>query len=85
MWYFGMVSEINQNERYVLVKFLHPNGPSLSFYWLSFDDICGIRFPHVLSVVEPPHTTTGRMYVFSNECILLIQKKIKNRQMQEKN
>ena len=85
LWYFGMVSEVNQNERDVLVKFLHPNGPSPSFYWPSFDDICAIPFPHVLRVVEPPHTTTGRTYVFSNECMLQIQKKMKNRQMQEKN
>lgn len=84
LWYFGMVSEVNQDERDVLVKFLHPSGPSPSFYWPSSDDICGIPFPHVLSVIEPPHTITGRTYVFSKECMLLVEKKMKNRQLHEK-
>ena len=66
------------------MKFLHPNGFSPSFYWPNFDDICGLSFPHVLSVVEPPHSTTGRTYVFTNVYMLLIEKKMKNRQMQEK-
>ena len=77
-----MASEVNQNE--VFVKFLHLNELSASFYWPRFDDICGIPFPHVLSVLEPLHAKTGRTYIFSNKCMLLIEKKMKNRQMQEK-
>lgn len=38
LWYFGMITEINQDEGDAHVKFLHPNGPSPSFYWPRHDD-----------------------------------------------
>ena len=32
-WYIGIVEEVSVEENDVLVKFLHPNGPSVSFHW----------------------------------------------------
>ncbi|GBM94862.1 hypothetical protein AVEN_141441-1, partial [Araneus ventricosus] len=42
LWYFGMVSEVNAEEEDVTVKFLHPNGPSLSFFWPNREDVCAV-------------------------------------------
>ena len=74
LWYFGIITEVSKEEGDVTVKFLHPAGPSPSFYWPTRDDVCPVPIPHVLAVVESPHTFTGRTYQFSKECMNSIQK-----------
>lgn len=74
LWYFGIITNVSKEDGDVTVKFLHPAGPSSSFYWPKRDDICDVPIPHILAVVEPPHTSTGRTYQFSKECLVLIEK-----------
>jgi hypothetical protein len=38
LWYFGIVSEVNAEEKDVTVKFLHP--PSVSFFSPKREDVC---------------------------------------------
>ncbi|GBM96843.1 hypothetical protein AVEN_94036-1 [Araneus ventricosus] len=78
LWYFGMVSEVNAEEEDVTVKFLHPNGPSLSFFWPNREDVCAVPIPHIIAIVKPPKTMTGRTYQFSQECILLVKSSFEN-------
>ncbi|GBN58021.1 hypothetical protein AVEN_226241-1 [Araneus ventricosus] len=77
LWYFGMVSEVNAEEN-VTVKFLHPNGPSLSFFWPNREDVCAVPIPHIITIVKPPKTMTGRTYQFSQECMLLVKSSFEN-------
>jgi hypothetical protein len=76
LWYFGIVREVNEQEEDVTVKFLHLKGPSPSFYWPEREDSCPVPIPHILAVVDPPQTSTGRTYQFSTNCMRLIQKKM---------
>ena len=39
-WWVGLVQEIDQEQEDILVKFMHPHGPSLNFTWLTRDDQC---------------------------------------------
>ncbi|GBL84422.1 hypothetical protein AVEN_66656-1 [Araneus ventricosus] len=78
LWYFGMVSEVNAEEEDVTVKFLHPNGPSLSFFWPNREDVCAVPIPHIIAIVKPPKTMTGRTYQFSQECKLLVKSSFEN-------
>lgn len=66
LWYFGMVKEVNNEEKDV-VSFMHPNGPSPSFFWPEREDVCAIPILHVLMNVEPSITSTGRTYKFTQE------------------
>lgn len=78
LWYFGMLSEVNAEEKDVTVKFLHPCGPSPSFFWPMNEDACAVPIPHVIAIVEPPKTMTGRTYQFSQECMNSVQSKLDN-------
>lgn len=77
-WYFGMVNEVNAEEKDVTVQFLHPRGPSPSFFWPKKEDTCAVPIPHIIAMVEPPKTMTGRTYQFSQECMSSIKSKFDN-------
>lgn len=79
LWYFGIITNVSKEDGDVTVKFLHPAGPSPSFYWPKRDDVCDVPIPHILAVVESPHTSTGRTYQFSTECIRLIDNLVKTK------
>ena len=55
----------------IKVNFLHPSGPSKSFYWPARQDICWVPIVDVLSKLTPPDmsTSTGRRYKFSESQI----------------
>ena len=57
-----MVQDINKEEADVSVKFMQPNGPSLSFKWPSKDDICWVPNIHIIFKIDIPRTETGRTY-----------------------
>lgn len=78
LWYFGMVSEVNVEENDVIVKFLHPHGPSPSFFWPQREDACAIPITHAIAIVEPPKTMTGRAYNFSQKCMIHVQSSFEN-------
>lgn len=78
LWYFGMVSAVNENAGDAYIKFLHPNGPSPSFFWPIREDSCAIPFPHILGVTQPPQTITGRTYIFPNDYMVSVEEKMKS-------
>lgn len=78
LWYYGMVSEVNAEEDDVIVKFLHPHGPSASFFWPQREDVCAVPITHLIAIVEPPKTMTGRTYQFSQKCMIFVQSSFKN-------
>lgn len=67
LWYFGIITNVSNNDREVMVKFIQPVGPSPSFKWPKRDDVSDMPIPHILGVVGPPHTWTGRTYQSSIE------------------
>lgn len=72
---FGIVTDINEEED-ATIKFLHPQGPSPSFYWPKREDICPVPIPHLLAVIDPPATSTGRVYQFPTDCMKMIQERM---------
>ena len=61
-WWLAYI--LNANEDDVTVKFMHPAGPSSSFYFPSHDDICIVHKTDLLLSVDPT-TATGRTYTLS--------------------
>ena len=68
-WWIGTVQRIEDGD--IRVNFLHPSGPSKSFYWPARQDICWVPIVDVLSKLTPPDmsTSTGRRYKFSESQI----------------
>ncbi|GBM10571.1 hypothetical protein AVEN_142769-1 [Araneus ventricosus] len=48
-WWFELVSELNK-EGYYIIAFMHPHGPSETFYWPERQDECPVPSQHVLCV-----------------------------------
>ena len=61
-WWIGMIENIDENASDLKIKFLHPHGPSKSFYWPSRDDTCYVPITNILCLISPPSTSTGRTY-----------------------
>ena len=60
--WIGMIGEINNTEKDVMVKFMHPHGPFNQLFWPSRADECWVPINNILCSIEAPVTTTGRMY-----------------------
>ena len=41
-WWIGLILEKDDHEEDSRIKFMHPCGPSPSFVWPSFEDICWV-------------------------------------------
>lgn len=75
-WYIGVVQELDRTNDDLLVNFMHPNGPSRSFYWPQQEDLCWVPFQHVLCVIDVPSLATTRgQYHLSTQCKKKINKK----------
>lgn len=77
-WYIGLIEIINLDQGDARIRFMHPAGPSVSFYWPDRVDICWIPFQNILCTIEQPTTMTGRQYQISVECQKLINEKWNN-------
>ena len=76
--YFGIVNLISHENADVNFKFMHPNGPSVHFFWPARDDICWIPVQDIICKTEPPLTSgTGRFYWFKSDGILLVEQLFK--------
>ena len=53
-WYDGIVEEFSVEENDVLVKFLHPTGPSVYLHWPAIEDKCWVPVNHVLQLLLIP-------------------------------
>ena len=55
----------------VYVKFLHPKGPVLKFFWPCCDDICCIPIEYFYKEGEAPSTgSTARYYSFEEKVMI---------------
>ena len=62
-WWIGVVIDVNDEEKDVEVKFMHPKGPARYFNWPERDDYCYIPNDNVLTFPQA-HSSTGRNYEF---------------------
>ncbi len=67
------IMEAFQREGEVKVKFLHPNGPSASFFFPDNEDQCIVDISDLLVSVEPK-TATGRTYSLTKREIQMSDK-----------
>ena len=47
-WYFGIASFVSMENQDLNIKFLHPKGPAVQFFWPTRDDICWIPISNVI-------------------------------------
>ena len=55
-WWIGMIENIHLNTSDLKIKFLHPHGPSKSFYLPSRDETCYVPTTNILCLISPPST-----------------------------
>ena len=64
-WRLGMTSFVLMENQDLNIKFLHPKGPAVEFFWPRRNGICWISISNVIYKVQPPESsTTGRLYKF---------------------
>ena len=74
-WYIGIVEKLDSDNGDIFVKFMHPNGPSFSFFWPKHEDLCWVPSEHILCVVDSPDPLTSRGgYKFSVKNMNLIRR-----------
>ncbi|GBL78187.1 hypothetical protein AVEN_187136-1, partial [Araneus ventricosus] len=63
-WWIGLVSELNKGEGDDTIAFMHPHGPSETFYWSERQDECPVTSQHILCMIETSEITshTGSLY-----------------------
>lgn len=63
-WWIGMVQCFNEVEGDYNIKFMHPHGPSETFFWPQKEDQCPVPVAHFLCNVNPPEKASqvGRSY-----------------------
>ena len=76
-WWVEVVLEADRASNDIKITFMHPHGPSDSFFWPSKDDVCWMQPSPVIFKLNPPTTSNGRSYKidteeFDNIGILLI-------------
>ena len=65
-----MVLSTNADFKDAQIKFMKPAGPSPSFSWPKYDDICNIPITNILCKVEYLVAQgSGRMYKLAEKCV----------------
>ena len=64
-WWIGLNLEKDDLQEDSHIKFMHSHGPSPSFVWPSFKNICWVPNNHILCKINSLTTKTGRYYVVS--------------------
>ena len=65
-WWIGTIEKIDKENSDLMVKFMHPHGPSKKFSWPNRDDCCWVPFNNILININVPTTRSGRMYEISD-------------------
>ena len=66
-WWIGLVDDMDEANKDVKVKFLHPHDPAKSFCWPNHEDICWVPFTNIITILNAPTTTSGRVYQITDE------------------
>ncbi len=61
-WWVGIVEEIDKENQEICGNFMHPHGPSRSFFWTEHIDRCWVAINNVVCKINVPTTTSGRTY-----------------------
>ena len=62
LWWVVVIQEIDKEQEDILVKCMHPQGPSLNFKWRQETISRGCLLTYSYARWTTPDTTTGRMY-----------------------
>ena len=71
-WWFARVLDVTQE---VKLTFLYPPGPSSSYRYPQYQDICIVPIANILSQVDP-RTRTGHVYMLTKKEIMCGSKKL---------
>ena len=74
-WWVGCVLEVNEDNGQVLVRLLHPHGPSSSFRYPAKEENIQVNLDRILTKVDP-HTTTGQFYTLTKQESKLASQKL---------
>lgn len=66
-WWVGLVIELSTEYNDVNIQFMHPRGPTKTFYWPRNDDKCWVPAEEIVSIIETPTTNNGRMYLIADD------------------
>ena len=70
-WWIVLVNEINEEQKDVTCKFMHPHGPVTenNFHWPRTNDLAWVPFNKFLKKVDAPVCTsnTGRQYKMNDQ------------------
>lgn len=73
-WFIGYITEVDNANDDAKVKLMHLKGPSVSFRFPEYEDVCWVPYAHILCIVEPPTLATLRgQYKLSNGTLQQIQ------------
>lgn len=65
-WWLACVLSVNYDTEEIKINFLHPHGPSSSFYFPEHPDVLQVTANTILTKVDP-RTVTGRTYKLSED------------------
>ena len=57
-WWIGLVTESNESQTEIKVRFMSPHGPRKTFFWPVQDDICWVPQANIIRVLKPLATTS---------------------------
>ena len=66
VWWLAYVNHADIERKEILVKFLHPNGPSASFFYPRYQDLLLVDASDILTTLNPK-AVTGLIYTLSTE------------------
>lgn len=71
-WFLGFIPDVHLEDGDVTVKFIHPHGPSISYYWPENDSYCIVPFTHILCAVDMEPIIGGRTYKVNDASSTLV-------------
>ena len=74
-WWVDLVEEVDKDNNDIYVNFIHPFGPSKTFFWPARKDKCHVALSSICMILSIPTTTTGRSYSFAPKDLEDVQKR----------
>ena len=81
-WWVGLVEEVDNDNNDIYVNFMHPFGPSKTFFWPAREDRCHVALSSIFMILSIPTTTAGRSYSFAPKDVEDVQKRYTELQSQ---
>ena len=81
-WWVDLVEEVDKDNNDIYVNFMHPFGPSNTFFWPAREDKCHVALSSICMILSIPATTTGRSSSFAPKDLEDVQKRYTELQRQ---